>query len=827
MADLSPCNPEKGAVVVPAENKKATEKVIPELLECCKALHDIYVIFGCHRLKGTPLKEARKMTERCGEVGWIKYMKYVTAAFFAHHKGQPLPEPPYEGYRGNPAYLLGGAYGRWSSNFLKYGEPKRREEFLSTILLSKKGMPRPGEKELTEAARKFFFDLTSPNTDTPDSFMMKTVGGEGSWADQTEEELKRLGAPWDEKMQTHRINRATRRLIRQKEEEEGPSFLLLTRETAESELRRTIRELFKGSSYTIEDRISSFFPSTKSNYVRTRSKGGQVGVLFEDPTLLKDLRTPGGPLRIQSEVKVSLDASEEERIQNWADGFKAESTEMDKRFSKLWFRILKKAKEEVSIATPHPLPESLKIRIITKGNPYNLFACKNLQRHMFKILNRHPLFQIGGEVTVEILEQRLGKTLAANEGFLSGDFKSATDLLKTWVLDTMLNELGKLWNFSPSEMEVFSAGLAHSMIEHPETGETKMQTRGQLMGHVLSFLFLCAVVATVLRWTEETVQRRQIPLDKVRGIVNGDDNVLKTTNQGLKIWREISAFFGLVESVGKTYYSREFLNINSRNYEIRPTGGELPIFKENEVVYQPEVRISAVRFVNLGLMYGLKRSGNRVDVEDLDDSRTSIGTRARELLKSTPEELQDAAMRTFLNSHKPLLSEFPTIPWFVPEWLGGFGIPPGPWGEASTLDLKIARRILLNWKKTRPILLGRQNVTWKLWDLATERLPPPMYTNQRGWWTEEYDNIAGKAVINLLFDSEKSIDDLKRTTGRSKVTVALRHNGKLWSPATGVASEPLERERLDFSPLYPNYRFQQGRQHGEVTTRPHDADLLD
>jgi hypothetical protein len=552
-----------------------------------------------------------------------------------------------------------------------------------------------------------------------------------------------------------------------------------------------------------------------------------VGVLFENPEILKDLRTRGGALKVNQEVPMWADPTHEEQIQGWADGYEANSSELEKRFSTLWFRVLRRATETESVATPHALPESLKIRIITKGNPFNLFACKNLQRHLFKILNRHPLFQIGGDVTVEILSKRLGKTLAEGEGYLSGDFRSATDLLRTWVLDTLLEELSEIWNFSAAERKIFSEGLAHSIIEHPETGEKRAQTRGQLMGHVLSFPFLCIAVATVLRWTEETVQRRTRSLEQVRGIVNGDDNILKTTPYGLRVWREISSFFGLEESVGKTYFSNKFLNINSRNYLVSPKPRQGLIVQDDEVRSEDLVWIRKVPFVNLGLMYGLKRSGGSMGVEDLDDSRTSIGARARELLKWTPDGLQVPAMKTFLRSHKEVLSAFPTIPWFVPEWLGGFGIPPGPWGEASVLDLKIARRILLNWKKTRPILLGREQATWKLWELATEKLPQPKFTTEKGWWTEEYDNIAGLSVVNLLFDSTKSITDLKRMTKKSKVTVALRHNEKLWSPSTGVASEPLERERLTFEPLYPNYRYQQGRHNREEVSRAADAALLD
>jgi hypothetical protein len=262
---------------------------------------------------------------------------------------------------------------------------------------------------------------------------------------------------------------------------------------------------------------------------------------------------------------------------------------------------------------------------------------------------------------------------------------------------------------------------------------------------------------------------------------------------------------GLFESLGKTFLSRRFVNMNSTNFLIDVS--------QEEKRPRATVKIRKVPFINMGLMYGLKRSGGKVGVTDMDDSRDTIGSRARDLHDSCPSFAREAVMRRFLQGVK---EQFPyeNIPWFIPDWLGGLGIPSGSWGEPSELDLKIAKRILWNWGKkvngmsayaNTPILLGRQEAKWKTWQLATEALPEPVYTKEKGWKTEEYAAIVGRQIINLLFDSRRSLPDLfEELTKKSGAIKAIRHNQRLWSPKLGVAG--LEAEGIEFQPLYPNYR---------------------
>jgi hypothetical protein len=442
------------------------------------------------------------------------------------------------------------------------------------------------------------------------------------------------------------------------------------------------------------------------------------------------------------------------------------------------------------VVKPHALAESLKIRIITKGAPLNLLVCRNFQRKIFRAMAHHPIFKIDGEVTVEILERRL-RQIPEGKKVLSGDFDAATDSLRTWVLDTLLDEACRILAISDTEKAILSAGLAHSLIEKTD-GSQVMQTKGQLMGHVLSFVFLCFAVATVIRCSCEIDQGRDLTLDETPGLVNGDDNLAVLGDSGQDAWKQISAFMGFKESLGKTYFSDLFLNMNSRNFI---------------VLDKYPLTLKQTPFVHLGLLQGKKRSGN-VGANDEDDPRSTIGARARKLIELCPENLREELMHTFVANHRQYTDQFPHIPFHIPEWLGGFGLPIGPWGEPTEIDLKIARKLLLNWRTVRPKRLAT-GVEWQLWELATNSLPIPKYTTEEGWWTEEYQMAAGRAVINLLFDSNYSIEDLHQNKQKENTVYrALRSNDALWHPANGMARKPLERERLEFHTLIPNFRIE-------------------
>jgi hypothetical protein len=519
-----------------------------------------------------------------------------------------------------------------------------------------------------------------------------------------------------------------------------------------------------------------------------------VGTLLESG-LLEGLRTPGGALRTKEKNR-----KEEEEITN--DEIRpyevtVETEDLEKRFQTLWHRLIKKAETEEPLVKPVALPEALKVRMITKGPPYQQTVLKSLWKFVHTVLRKQRTFQlIGKPVTEEIILNVLGRDLKQGEQYLSGDYEAATDNLKSWVsnciADTMADEL-KL------------AAIERKLLVRSLTGhifENKLpQIRGQLMGSITSFPVLCIANAAMCRWALELAFRKKILLRDAPLLVNGDDCAMRGPEELYRFWHAITSAAGLIESIGKTYLTPNFVDINSTSF-LR--GESHSIVGASGKKRQCPFWLT--RYVNIGLLRGLKRSGV-VGLSDLSDAANNVGARARELMDYTPQRLQESCMREFISYHKDLMSKT-HCPWYVPEWLGGLGLPSGNWGRPSDLDLRIARRILLNWKKERPVPPNTSKTPWKVWKRAQKDLPEPVYCNEKNAATEEYTSIVGMKCYDLLFDSDVTIDDLYELTEFGGYQSALKHNARLWSPEhTGGLPKPLSEEDLKFRAMYPNYVF--------------------
>jgi hypothetical protein len=326
------------------------------------------------------------------------------------------------------------------------------------------------------------------------------------------------------------------------------------------------------------------------------------------------------------------------------------------------------------------------------------------------------------------------------------------------------------------------------------------------MGSITSFPVLCIANATVSAWAYELDSKKITLLRDWPGMINGDDIAMRCTRKGEDAWRQISSFIGLKESVGKTYYSREFVNINSTNFQ-REEDNPTEFFDKRKdgsitVRYSPFVE---TKYVNMGLMNGLKRSGQTIGLRDQSDKDDNLGTRYRELMKKSPSSMREVVHRTFINMHRELLEQF-HAPWYVPEWIGGVGLTG--YREPSELDLRIARMILLNWKKARPISLAHGTANWKTWLLAEARVPEPFYIGQKNKGTELYNRVVSQKCIDLLFDSNLQLKDLlTEVTSGMKVTAAIRHNAKLWDPKRygNHLPAPMSNDDLTFKPKYSSY----------------------
>lgn len=751
----------KSRVKPPTKEPSAAECVY----KCVECIFDLLVIFGYRpvALEKEIVKACvrwQKMTDLC-DGDWVAVAKYKLASFYIVHaadEGQMplLPRRPFEA-ADQPKVLVGGRAGRFITCYLnrKNHTEEERLSFLTSILQAKKGFPRPGKQKVEATVKEFVETITTVKEQARGACLFPT------WGD-----VPAAGF--------------------------ADSEAFLSVDSMKRQLRRTVREVFEGVEYTDVDRVRPFFPSTSANYINSRSKGGAVGTILNDPTILSGLRREGGFLDIRRELD-RKNLPEDENRGEGDETLDLEQPAMMETYRILWLRITARAAHEANDVTPVGLAEATKVRVITKEPPFRMTMLRSLWKFVHTTLRRHRAFALIGEpVTEDYLLERLGRGLAPNEKFLSGDYKAATDNLHSWVSRTIAEELADCLGLEELEKQLLIEGLTEHIVEG------RKQARGQLMGSIVSFPVLCLANAAMTRWAHEVATKRIWRLRDVPAMFNGDDVLLKTTPTGRTAWAKITAFGGLEESIGKTFFERGFANINSQNFRYAPedptyvyhtrrrSPEEYAKLKAHssshidmEYIVKRECPFRTVKFVNMGLVKGLKRSG--AGMGTVDDPFKSFGARYRDLIRSAPQWAKEACHTAFIKANKEVLDKCTPIPWYVPEWLGGLGLTG--LHAPSDLDRRIARMILYNWAAKRPVALGNREAGWATWKLANQMLPKPHIVSTETEGVKDWRRLVSLKVVDLLFDKGVSIARLLKTVAEDKKTgKALRHNAKLWSP---------------------------------------------
>jgi len=570
------------------------------------------------------------------ESGWMPFMKYKTNAFFASSEELGgLPDKPFLA-NDNPSHLVGGSAGRFIKMLLR---SELRDEFLQSILLLKKGLPRPGPALLLASAVKTYHYLTSVHP-VPDSVIVEEPG------------------------------------------------VVFTRQLMADEIVRTAKEIFGGHKIAFKDILRPIAPTFNSTFVSSRGKFGAFGELLR-LKLLKDHKV----LRpvVENDESVESDFY----VRSVANYHKLKK-DLDTIYMDVYFKNLKRAMVEKPDVSILPLPESLKVRSISKGPVHTYFALQPIQKFLHTVLKKTKCFKLTGEkVDREVIlnslfsRQKFGNLQCgtgpdgANRGFLSVDYAAATDSIDPYFSDLAVKTISECVSLPESLATLFTRSLTgHVMsidrsafIAADEDGCEGLakhplipQLWGQLMGSVTSFIILCVINAAVIRAAYELNQKVVVKLNDCPLMINGDDGLTLVSLKGKHTWEQIASLVGFKPSPGKVYWSRGYFNINSAGYRL--ISGS----------------IKTIAYVNMGLVCGLKRSGGKVGILDVHDD--SVGSRHRDMMFNLPPalEFRKRAHGIFVKYNRSVLDSF-TLPWFIPENLGG-------WGLSSLYGLRVIQGVV-------------------------------------------------------------------------------------------------------------------------------------
>lgn len=741
-----------------------------------------------------------------GQGAWIKYFKYKICAFFAAWEDQDLP--PFPGTppsSENPKYIFGGVIGTWMHQ-LRFRNPKKFQSFCLSVLMSKKGMPRADERLVEVAEIKTIDSLTTFK-------------------------------PYIEAVIPMTANFGY-------EQEELKVDFVITKELIQEQLRRTTREIFAGTSFGADKMSKPFFPSTSSNYNKSRSKGGCVSEILErvmDIALRGSLDAEGPreehfvtarevPVKLSGRFtqkygeEGSREQEELEKRENLiyldnqfleydAVGYQLDPTRFTQMWRRLYWNAYDLATKERPLVEPVGLPEALKIRVITKGPPLKQFACKNFQNFLWKILKRHSVFSlIGRPVMVEDIEAVCTKD-PKGRMIISGDYVSSTDNLHSWVSETILEELGDVLHLNAG-FQAMCKELLTGHIFEKKIGDTLVevpQATGQLMGSIISFPFLCIANAALCRWSLELTDRVRYTVADRAGTatcplrINGDDCLLSSVRQNLRLnWERVTGCAGLESSVGKTYFTDRFAVINSAHFD----------YVEGEWVSR--------RFVNMGLVKGITRSGTQGTT-----LISGLGPKHQELYRYCPEGLWEDANKLFHYYNMNTLKQY-SGPWYLPTWVGGLGLVPreDSFSEENLRTCSLIKELIADGLGPMPWPKDKE---WYMHELVKERYrslfplaadqPYDFIRSHTGTVCrlEEKNSKAYKWItIELLFRSE--LDCLRGLQGvgkSSKIQMipqeaerrVMDWNKNLWMDASNLNFaydlKPMTKNDFEFKPRDP------------------------
>jgi len=728
--DISPLDNNLSDIAIQKDPRDDVKKV--KIL--VKAIYDIMKIYGyndkknlshnaqpsygqCVDFRKKTLKDKLRLEEiyleyvaKVGPGSWKDLFKYKINAFFSYVMEQEIPPAPPMIVEFpdllNPATI---SYGR-GKRFIRNMDKETLESFAQSVAQSKKGAPPVSPEMVYEAEVKTFKHLTTPREDIPD---FEICDGDYDF---------------------------------------GNFYYPINRETICFQLKRTVREIFHRKVPSWDELTKPFVPSSSSQYNFNRKGMGAIGAFKSNEAITNSYEKQVsfvskalGPVQLKEELTElygQAGIEDQDRIDRDFENIMVKDTIAlhfnGEELCNLWKNVIyPKMIDEALIEQPHTivigLPEPLKVRCITAGPPLTYSVLKPMQKWLWRQLKDQSCFQlIGTPVTSEIVRSQLGR-LGFAEKFVSGDYKASTDNLHSWVSECLLETLfevfregyeegkcekdeffNQLGNFetlmkraltghklmNPKYMRMYRQG--HLTYDEPDL--FRDQKEGQLMGSVISFIFLCLANGALCRYAMEIsdfenykLVDRPIPgYSTARLLINGDDCVFPGKEKLFKLWKDITAFGGLESSVGKTFVSDKFLTINSMQFayedikvDWEQLSGETFSYKYNEIKY-----------VNLGLVYGQKKSGTR------GKPFYRLGAISRDLHRSCPPNLYDAAFKQFIkansvqrfrekqdeNGKVTIVKDFfgsladAKVPWFYPEWLGGLGLVPSSKSRSNSED---------------------------------------------------------------------------------------------------------------------------------------------
>jgi len=339
--------------------------------------------------------------------------------------------------------------------------------------------------------------------------------------------------------------------------------MVVPRSAIRNRLRHIVYDVFKNYKETKK----LWEPSRSSSFQKSKEQGGQTADV--------DFRAPGWGWSVRGKTvitndKFGLPVLSREVIWVWSclDGDNQEYFDTGYAAIAVPRIVFPETKLTKSIfARPVALTEPLKVRVITCESTWSTYFLAGAQKSLWDCLHKHHWFAFTGRPVVasDI------PVCPDDKEYISVDYSAATDNLSSDFSRMVIQEICDLTGL-PFDL-CFDSLCNHRIMykgeklpppidEESDSGyswDQVIQTNGQLMGSILSFIVLCICNAVVISLSVNPGSYDPwIPI-----CVNGDDGLFMGGDMEYNIWKDLSSHVGLSPSIGKVYRSKDFCVIDS------------------------------------------------------------------------------------------------------------------------------------------------------------------------------------------------------------------------------------------------------------------------
>lgn len=172
---------------------------------------------------------------------------------------------------------------------------------------------------------------------------------------------------------------------------------------------------------------------------------------------------------------------------------------------------------------------------------------------------------VRGDVKSEDFEA-VYSDLRDGEDLVSGDYSQATNKIYQPAVEAMVRVLLRSSKLSADEREVLMGSFRDIRYLADIDGNRVFLPihRGQMMGNLVSFPFLCLLNKVCF---DLTVDLCDVPGTRRVGRFNGDDCLFGGTPHFFEVWQKVTSVYGFEVNVDKTGVSPRFGELNSRVYD--------------------------------------------------------------------------------------------------------------------------------------------------------------------------------------------------------------------------------------------------------------------